>query len=204
MLRWIAACYEAQADAFFPVAAIRVPGPITGVSSGQYVYAVQFREFSGLRRQSTMVFKAIAMSDGTVLGDEASERLATAAAAQGEDVPNARNRVDVGRALAFANECEALLLESSDREAAEFRAENDDRCTVQEEAARQFHERRVRELRERIERFRRDGRTSMIPPTEGLIRRLDDELELKRRRIAERRHVDETLQFLAVGVIHVG
>src|SRR5262249_53422411 len=95
------------------------------------------------------------------------------------------------------------LLTSCDEALEEFKAENEQRCNVHEESARQFHDRRATELRERIDRFRREGRTSMIPATEGLIRMHDDELQLKLRRIAEQRIVDETMQFLAVGVIDV-
>ncbi|MBI2524442.1 MAG: DEAD/DEAH box helicase [Candidatus Rokubacteria bacterium] len=202
-IRWIASHYEAEPETFFPVTASRIPASAADVPPGQYGYCAQLREFVGLRRESTIAFKVASVVDNRLVGDEASERLVVAAAHQGHELPNAANRLDIARVTATARRCVEALLTSCDQALEEFRAENEQRCNVHEESARQFHERRVTELRERIERFRHEGKASMIPPTEGLIRMHDDELELKLRRIAEQRTVDETMQFLAVGVIDV-
>jgi hypothetical protein len=203
VIRWIVRCYEDEPEAFYPAAAIRIPAAEAGVPAGRYVYAVHLRDFTGLRRESRLVFRAASLSRDEILSDEASERLVVTLASRGQEFPNVPNLVHLDAVTAMATRCEERLLADHDRSRAEFMAENDSRCAVQEESARQFHARRVGDLRERIERFRREDRTTMIPATEGLIRRLDDELDLKCRRIQARRAVEEALVPLASGVADV-
>jgi superfamily II DNA or RNA helicase len=202
-IRWIADSYEAEPEAFFPVAACVVSASAVDIPAGLYAYCVQLRSFIGLRRETALVFKAAPLQGGPITGDELSERLVVAAAHGGRDFPNAANRLDLAQVTAAVGCCMDALLATYEQILEDFKAENEQRCAVQEESARQFHERRVAELRERIEAFQRDDRAAMIPATEGLIRKLDDELELKRRRIAAQRVVDETMQILAVGVVDV-
>lgn len=203
MIQWISNHYEQEPEGLFPVSASRVPARDVDVPAGHYAYCIQLRAFVGLRRESTIAFKAVSIHGGRLVGDEASERLVVAAAQADEEFPNAANRLDLVRVGIAARQTLAVLIDACDRELDEFKIENEQRCNIHEESARQFHDRRVSELRHRIERFAHDGRTAMIPATEGLIRVLNDELELKLRRIAKNRTVDETMQFLAVGIIDV-
>jgi superfamily II DNA or RNA helicase len=203
-IRWAADSYEADPDSFFAVSACHVSASAVDVPRGVYAYAVQLRSFTGLRRETTLVFKAAPVSGGALLGNEASERLVVAAAHAGAELTNVANRLDLQTIAGTVNRCVGELLVEYEAALAEFTEENDQRCAVQEESALQSHERRVTELKERIDRFQHDGRKAMIPPTEGLIRKLDDELELKRRRIAAQRGVEDSMQDLAVGLIDVG
>ncbi len=202
LVQWIRACYERENERFHPVAAVRLKAEL-GLSLGRYVYTAHLWRLSGLRKEIRIRYKVLRVEDGTILSDEESERFVGYLARHGEDFPNARNLLDMNVAIECGERGERLLLEAYERAVADFTAENESRCAVQEKSARQYHERRVRELTERVERFRQEGKTAMIPPTEGLIRKLDSELEIKLSRITQSRVIDDALIPLAVGVADV-
>ena len=54
-----------------------------------------------------------------------------------------------------------------------------------------------------VERFRQEGKLSLIPPTEGLLRKLDQELDLKLRKVEVSRQIEESFVPLAVGYVEV-
>lgn len=202
LIQWMKMRYEQERERFHPVTATRVQAG-AGVARGRYVYAAHLWRLSGLRRESRICYKVVRVEERAVLSDEESEQLVSYIAQEGQEFPNARNLLEIDEICAQARRCEALLLEAYDRVLADFSAENENRCTVQEKSARQHHERRLRELMERLERFRAGGRTAMIPATEGLVRKLEGELQIKLDRINRSRLIDNALVPLAVGVVDV-
>jgi len=99
---------------------------------------------------------------------------------------------------------EDALEESFGNALEEFEVENQNRCDVQERSARSFAERKQRELQERIQKFREAGKTQIIPATEGQLRKVTRELEVKLKSIQEKREGSTLEQVqLASGVIFV-
>lgn len=202
LIQWIRTRYEEDRERFHPVAALSAKVE-EGVQSGRYAYAAHLWRLSGLRRESRITYKVIRVDDGAVLSDEESEAFVAWLARRGSDFPNARNRLDMQPVCDQAARCEDLLLDAYDHALSDFSAENENRCTVQEKSARQHHDRRLSELMERLERFRAEGKTALIPPTEGLIRKLESELAIKLERIQRSRVTDDALVPLALGVADV-
>jgi superfamily II DNA or RNA helicase len=202
LIRWIRTRYEEDGERFHTVAAVSAKAE-KGLPPGRYVYAAHLWRFSGLRRESRIAYKVIRLGDGAVLSDEASEDFVAWLARHGAEYPNARNLIDMAPVCEQAERCEEVLLLAYDRDLADFSAENENRCAVQEKSARQYHDRRVRELMERIERFRTEGKTTLIPATEGLIRKLEGELAVKLERVQRSRVIDDALVPLALGVADV-
>ena len=77
------------------------------------------------------------------------------------------------------------------------------RCDVQQRSAEDYANRRRQELQERLQRFHSEGKLQMIPATEGLLKKVNRELEIKLRAIAHRREISLDLVQLAAGVIFV-
>ena len=99
--------------------------------------------------------------------------------------------------------CEEALGRSFEERMQDFEAENELRCNQQETSAHRFANRRIAELRERLDRFRAQGNLRPIPMTEGLLRKEEAQLQSKLARIAQRRRVDPTMVPLAAGIIRV-
>lgn len=203
LIQWIRSCYEAQDEYFHPVAAMSLGTDVAGVQQGHYVYATHKWTFLGLRRESRMVSVALDLDTGAVVEPEVAERLVATAARTGVEFPNALRRLELARLVERIEQCEGALLSGYLEAVEQFSAENGMRCDVQLESALAFHARRANELRARIERFRQGGKLSLLPPTEGLLRKVDQELEVKRKRVEVSRQVEEAFVPLAVGYILV-
>jgi predicted site-specific integrase-resolvase len=64
-------------------------------------------------------------------------------------------------------------------------------------------ERRLEELNHRISRYRSEGNLRPVAMTEGLIRKEQEQLKQKIKRVEKRRDIDPTMVHLALGVIRV-
>lgn len=80
--------------------------------------------------------------------------------------------------------------------------ENTNRCDVQQKSAANYAKPRQEELQERLERFRLEGKLQIIPATEGLLKKVNRELELKTRAI-DQKEVSLDLVQLAAGILFV-
>ena len=139
---------------------------------------------------------------GESAGD--SESLVAAASRHGQLLTNAINVVgDLREIASSALTCEEALGKSFDERMQNFEAENELRCNQQETSARKFAERRIDELKERLERFRARNDLRPIPMTEGLLRKEEAQLKAKLARIEHRRKTDPTMIPIGTGFIRV-
>ncbi|MFM7424426.1 MAG: hypothetical protein ACKO7W_05430 [Elainella sp.] len=201
MIQWIRQNYETAVQKFHPISAIQLP-PSLGLAPGLYVYVVHRWSCSGLRNENCLVYKVIRGQDGEVLPGDLSEQLVNHAARHGQLKPNAVNllaKFDQVQDL-FAVCSEALESEFG-RFAEDFENENTNRCDVQQKSAEDYAKRRRQELEERLQRLQLEGKLQIIPATEGLLRKVNRELELKLRKIEQKREVSLDLVHLAAGVL---
>jgi len=180
LILWIRHRYETAAQKLHPVSATRIEHKTIGVSPGLYVYAAHRWTFTGLKTESQIAYKVARCSDGDLLSDQVSEAVLTAITQQGHPKSNAQNFIDdIELVLDLHQQCEDTLEESFGTALEEFEVENQNRCDVQERSARAFAERKQGELKERIQRFKDAGKTQIIPATEGQLRKVTRELEVK-------------------------
>ena len=204
LIQWIRAEYAKDGAQFHPVSATRVDARQTGVPSGDYVFVAHRWSLVGLREDHVLAYRAIPLDADRPLDGPASEALVAAAARHGRTFPNALNVLgDLGRVSKGAWRCEEALDHVFDKRRRRFEEENAFRCAQQETSAHNFAGRRVTELRERLARFRAEGKLRPIPMTEGLLSREETQLQAKLHRIRERRRTDSTFAPLATGVIRV-
>ena len=204
LIQWIRHSYETDAQKLHPIAAIQCEQPDVEVARGQYVYVIQRWLFEGLRSESRLAYKVAHCSTEQLLTDEQSERFVYRAARVGKAKLNAVNLLeDMDHVLALYSNCDDALEEAFEQASKEFDAENDNRCSVQERSAESYADRRRQQLEERIQQFQQTDRLRMLPATEGLLKKVNRELETKKREISDRRSTELKLLQLAAGVIFV-
>lgn len=204
LLQWIRSVYESDHTQLHRIAALRLTGRTADFAPGDYVFCAHRWSFSGIRTNETLAFSAIRLGDKEPLGSSRSEELIALATRSAMPLPNAKNVFgDLRLVTDAAQTCEQDLADAFGNRLADFEAENTVRCEQQETSARKFAQRRLDELAGRVERFREAGNLRLIPMTEGLIRKEDEQLNTKLDRVAKRRHVEETMVSLAMGVIRV-
>ena len=204
LIQWIRKYYEDQGNSLHQVSAVLLDAKHSPVAAGSYAYAVQRWSFDGLRKEHLLTFMAIELNCDEPLGEQRSEELVTLASRHGKAFPNAAQLIgDLDQLTRKVEFCDANLDTLFGVKSNDFETQNTLRCRQQEISADNYRNRLVDELHERIERYRREGKASIIPATQGLVKKAEFEFNLKRKRIAEKRSVDPTLTQLAVGFIRV-
>ena len=171
--------------------------------AGRYAFAAWRWEFNGIRAERVLKCRAVNVDSGRVLDWGESEALVNAAAREGQPWRNVANAMDIGSIRKAVECCEQALGDGFDRYTSEFQAENDRRCNGQRTSAERYTKRRIRELDDRLHRFRSENRRRLLPMTEGLVRKERSELNTKLARIETRREVDSSFAELAIGVIRL-
>ena len=203
LIQWIRHSYDNDAQ-IHPIAAIRCEQSDVEVAPGQYVYVIHRWLFEGLRSESRLAYKVAHYSGGELLSDDQSERLVYRAARWGKAKLNAANLLeDLDRVLALYRDCDQALEAAFDQASAEFTAENDHHCNVQQRSAKSYADRRSQQLKERIQAFQQSGKLRILPATEGQLQKVNRELEIKNKMIGDRRNTELNVIQLAAGMIFV-
>ncbi|EKV03864.1 DNA/RNA helicase, superfamily II, SNF2 family [Leptolyngbya sp. PCC 7375] len=205
LILWIRERYTTSEQTLHPVSAIKTQVDETDLSSGLYAYSVHRWTFSGIKTESQIAYKIIRIDDGHVLSDQDSEAILSTLMKQGQTKPNAQNFIeDIDGVLVCLLTCDEHIDTAFNQALEDFYIDNENRCNIQEKSARAFAERKQRELESRLDRFRQAGKTQIIPATEGQLKKVKRELEVKLKNIQEKRD-DLTCEPkpLAAGVIFV-
>jgi hypothetical protein len=204
LIQWIRADYTKDHRQLHPVVAVKLDAAKANAPPGDYVFVAHRWSLVGLRSDHLLSYRATSVNSAKSLDVSASEDLLVGAARDGRAFVNAPNLVGalnviLDRALA----CEEKLEHDFAARVRDFESENNLRCGQQETSARRFAERRMAELSARIERYREQGSTRLIPMTEGLLQKEEARLRTKLMTVAQRRMVDPTIVPLAAGIIRV-
>lgn len=210
LIRWICDRYATAAQKLHPVSAIRATLKTIGLKTthlpmGLYAYSVHLWTFQGIKTESQIAYKIICASDGQFLSDQDSEAILATLMQRGQLKPNAHNFIeDIDLIIERQQQCNDYIEEAFGKAFEDFDIDNDNRCNIQEKSARAFAERKQQELETRLERFRQAGKTQIIPATEGQLRKVKRELEVKLKSIQEKRDgISFEQKQLASGIIFV-
>jgi superfamily II DNA or RNA helicase len=204
LIQWIRNYYEQNQQKFHQVSAAEIESDRCDLKPGLYVYAAQLWSFIGLKTETKIVYKVAHSQNKEMLPDDISEALITQISREGKPKPNAMNLIkNITPVMTAYSQCDRYLEEAFDRAASEFETENNNRCDIQQQSAQDYANRRKQELEERIAKFKAENQLQMIPATEGLLNKVNRELEIKKRAIATKREINLDLVQLAAGVIFV-
>ena len=199
LIQWI--CMESTA--VYPVSAVDLYHGRTSVGPGMYAFVVHRWEFTGLRTRRVLSFRVTDLGHNNVLDGKSSEGLVVAASKYGQMLSNVRNAIRDLNVMAAIDRCDESLNSEYAQLSDDFEADNRQRCNAQETSAQRFSDRRIRELEDRLRRFRGSNQLRLIPMTEGLVRSERAQLAVKLKKVEGRRIIDSTMDPLAVGIIRV-
>jgi len=204
LIQWIRTEYEQQNLPLHQVSAIRVNSENKKFTPGNYAYAIQRWSFEGIRKEHQLSFKAMRIESNELLSEQRSEELLNFASNHGVTLHNAIMLIDdLNDLVNGAKCCDTDLDKSFDTKQQDAESQNEILCSQQEISAENYRTRRVNELKQRILGYQHLGKTKMIPATEGLLRKEEDQFALKLKQISEKRKFDYSLEQLAVGFIRV-
>jgi hypothetical protein len=200
LIQWISHTYQQNSQKFHPVSAIEFT--TEAIPSGTYIYVIHRWTFTGIKTQSRIGVKIIHLEEGTLLSEELSETILTQAANIGK--PKALNLLfNWDEILEAYYQCDESLEATFNEIADAFEIENSNRCEIQHQSALNYTNRREEELQERLEKLRLEGKSSMIPAIEGLLKKVHRELEIKLKAIESKKEISLDLNQLAAGIIIV-
>lgn len=202
LLLWIRAQYGEGTSRFHPAIAVELKTADKGFLPKHYAFMAHRWKFEGLRTEHQLVYQVYDLELQKLLSPDESEALVHKAGMEGELFVNAAQRIPDHSALLQAiGLADDELFSRFDQASSEFKAENASRCEIQEKNASSYFERKASELRSRLERYRALGQTRVIPPTEGLLRAAEKELQVKREKIRLREKIEISCEQLVAGVI---
>ena len=204
LITWIEAEYAASKRALHPCIAMKIAKSAVNLEPVTFAFACQRWSLSGIRREVMMAFRGFHIEKDGELDPLDTERLVVAASRGGIPVPPAsvdlkdRNHFKTAYLGCIGEMENDFVIRVND-----FELENQARCSQQITSAERLADRKVSELRERIERLKSEGRTRILGALEGQVRRQEELREQKLNRIAERQNTDITVHDLAGGFVIV-
>jgi SNF2 family DNA or RNA helicase len=209
LIQWIRHEYDnnvqdsGESHPFHGVSALEISKNHVDCIPGTYVYVVHLWELQGLRSETRLAFRAIRLEDEAKITESDIETLLDKTLSLGSSKPNSGNLVYQDDVIRLYKKCEEeLQVEFLDFED-EFERENTDRCNVQEQSVRAYTNRKRRDLNERIEQLRSEGKTRPIPAFEGQLRKLQQDCEVSLKKIEQKRKYQSRNPELAAGLIFV-
>lgn len=203
LIQWIRHNYEHDPQKLHPISAIRCAQSDIDVATGLYVYVIHRWLFTGWRSESRLAYQVAQCSDGQLWAADPSERLVYRAARWGKTKLNAANLLDLNQVLALYCKCDDALEIAFEAASAAFDTENHNHCDVQQRSAVSYAARRRSQLEESIQTFQQSGKLRMLPATAGKLRKVNRELEIKKKTIDDRRTTELNMIQLAAGIILV-
>jgi len=205
LIQWICDEYSNQVSNLSSAAAISIKQDCLDVETGYFVYVVQKWSFKGQRSETTLAYKVAKAESQQVIDSIQSELLIVNASRGGRKLLNIENQIkNYDKLVECIDLCKSQLNDEFGAKLESFMAENEQRCKQQEISAKSHTNRVCEKLEERLERFRREGKTRMIPATEGSLNKAKIDLDVKLQKIkSQREKIDQECKEIAVGIIRV-
>lgn len=204
LIQWICSEYKSDNLKLHPISTIGLSKEKVDFPKGDYVYLIEKWSLVGTRSEKRLAFKATRVGHEDELDELESEKLVTQASQSGSNFSNASNLIgNMEEVISGFRTCEEALQDEFEKRLVSFEAENTLRCRQQKTSARNYSNRRLAELKERIERFRNEGKIRPIRPTEGMIHSVELQLQTKLQSIENRKDIDPTCGSVGVGLIRI-
>ena len=209
LIRWIKDRRDAEDAPPTPPVAIELPAselPTSeaGISPGLHAFGCERWDLRGVRRESIIVYRAVAVSTGISLDPTEAERLVVTASRRGTRLPyGAVAEVDLKCALDSYDRCEEQLGEELGVRMDEFELENGHRAGQQRTSAERLAERKIEDLERRIRKLESEGKERGAALFKNQINKQKEYLETKLRRIGIGSVVESSMTPLAGGLILV-
>jgi superfamily II DNA or RNA helicase len=187
LVLWIRNDLQGAPSRSYPAAAIKLAASATTLEPGTYVIVIDRWDIGGLRRECRLRYLGLHLEEERLLEAEETERLVQHAVRSGATLPNDmladKEAILTSAATGLA---QALELQFHDRVDL-FQAENDSLCDRQLRAVELSANRRIENLRQRLELLRSGLADPAALRVEPLLKanlaKAEERLELQRRKL---------------------
>lgn len=205
LVRFISEELKQKGEAIYPVYAVRLGREVASLpqENGQYAFVVRRWHFTGLRTEEELRARAVSVGQGVALGAQDALNLVNHGRTYGDEWLAARSEVDCEAVIQAIDRASELLDDDYRVASAEKENENFDRIELQKQSLRRHRERRLARLEQLLESYRFQGKTRLIPATEGQIRSLNRGIEKKLEELTQKTQLNRSQFDVAIGVIDV-
>ena len=204
LVRFITHDLRQRDEHFYRLAAVEVLGAQgDAFRKGDYAFCVRSWVFKGVREDEVMSVATFRLDDGTLLGEEVGEVLLQRARLAGVDWVGATNEVDPVSVVRRFEQAEEVLNQRYRDELAAKKNENADRARFQLNSVERYWNRRLETLTRVLRTHETLGRNPLARATQGQINKLNESMEIRKRRIKESEVVVADKNFVCAGLVRV-
>ena len=204
LVRFISEDLRARDEAFYPLVAIRVPQKdLPKLLAGQYAFAVSCWVFSGLRTQEELRARIYRLGGNDVPDSDLSWDIVNTARVAGQDWLSVNSDIEKNVLSDGLDICAEQLTIDFQQERKNRENENQDRVSFQLQSARRHLDRQLASITNQLENYRMSGRTKMIAPLKGRIRRVKERFQLQEERLVHKGRLTSSTQDVCMGVIDI-
>jgi len=153
------------------------------MAPGTYAFFVNRWEFSGIKVEEELPVRIVEIQSDRLLSRDESWSLLNLARVDGADWLEVTSGLDVESFASALDRCVEALDADYAAEKIQRQNENEDRVTFQIESAERHRDRQLNTRYELLSRYRSAGKTRMIPPTEGQIRKIKERFDVQREKL---------------------
>ena len=204
LIRFISQDLQDRNEAFYPLVAVSVPRQqVEDFTPGHYAFAVNRWSFDGLRVEEELRTRVCKLGTKQILDSDQSWNIVNAVRVQGNDWLSVRNETDKKAIEENLEICLTRLEKDYLQVKHEREMENQDRVNFQVLSATRHRDRQLRTTREVLAKYRESGRTKMIAPLEGRIRKLEERFAVQVERLQRKSQLSSSQTDVCLGVLAV-
>lgn len=202
LIEWIVDYYEKHIEERHPCSAIEIVDPIESISPGIYIYLVHLWSAEGWKSKKELKF-FVADLNGKIIDEAKAEHLVVNAFKQGRHWKSLES-INFDIADTILEKLEDYGFEQYSNFEQSFLSDNDHICERQLEYVRKSVDRKMNDLRERIDKFTAEGKVKGARLTSGKLSKLRGQLEMQETKIERKREASTAFNELAMGIIKNG
>ena len=176
-----------------------------GLDPGVYAIGVAYWSVEGLRPIEKLFYLGVKTDQpDEILASEIAEKLALAAAMEGEDWLSIKSDIDIeATSQIVTNALMPQMQDEFEKFENTIKASNEDRADIQLSAHDRHLARSLASLTETKQRHIDNGRRPLVQATEGRIKALKDRVSQEKRKIEERRQIQSQTDDTCLALIQV-
>jgi hypothetical protein len=204
LIRFISQDLQDRNEAFYPLVAVSLSRRHAGeLQAGQYAFAVNRWSFDGLRVEEELRSRICRLGANQILDSDQSWTLINTARVEGSDWLSARSEADMSTLEETLEHCLASLEQDFLQVKRDREMGNQDRVNFQVLSATRHRDRQIRTTQEVLAKYRESGRTKMIAPMEGRIKKLEERFAVQVERLQRKAQLNSSQTEVCLGVISV-
>lgn len=205
LVRFISDKLRMVGEHFYPVVSLRLRREFAGKTfpPGDYVFCIKRWSFEGIKSEEILSTTAMRTDTAKLLSGDDADMLLNLARLHGEDWLDAASCLDGACVENAVDELEARLDDHFNDVFERKQNENSDRARFQIHSLQEHMERKLKGLKEQLQRYQDHGKKGPANMTQGKINKLESKCKTQIKRIELREQIKSTKSFVCAGVVRV-